>query len=107
MCIDDEHAEALKFLVPGRRQCQPICDAVTRLVWTGDYVERQGEIRRASGHWSDNGKIDLARRWRGARYFMPTYGHKTPGRFVRVDAAIVRRRPQRAADVRPERQGSK
>ncbi len=107
MCVDDEYPEAFKLLMPSGGQSQPIRDAATHLVWTGDDVERQGEIGHGSRHRSDNGKIDLARQWRTAWRRMPTYGHETPGRFVCADATIVRWRPQRAADVRPERQRSK
>ena len=104
MRVDDEDAEALEVFVPGGAQSQPVADAGALLVRTGDHIERKREIGSASGHRTDDREIAFARQGRGARRGLPAMRHKTQCRLVSVDAAIMRWRAQRTAQVRAERQ---
>ena len=90
--------------MPGGGQSQPIAGAGAFLVRSGDHIERKREVRSASGHWTDDPEIAMARQGRGARRGQPAIRHKTRCRLVRIDAAIMRWRAQRTATVRADRQ---
>ena len=102
MRVDDENAEVLEVIVPGGGQSQPVAGAGAFLVRSGDHIERKREIRGASGHWTDDPEIAMARQGRDARRGQPAVRHKTQCRLVRIDAAIMRWRAQRTATVRAD-----
>jgi hypothetical protein len=106
MGVDDEHPEALQVVVARRRQRQPIGDAVTRLVRTGEHAERQGEVGRAARHRSDHSEIDVAWHGRDPRRRVSARRHEIERRLMPIDAAIMRRHAQRAGDVGTDRQRS-
>ena len=103
MRIDQQHAEVAQRPMPRLRQRQAPADAVALLVGSGDHIERKAIsfALRAIGPTTArpspaDGKAGcLGKLW-------PRLAYDAVGRLVGEHAAIVRRRAQRAADVRAE-----
>ena len=100
--IDQQSPEAVKSVMSWRRQCELVPDPLGSLVGSRQDVQLDSEIGRAAGHRADNSEIATHRyRWRIRRTRAPQ-GNEIETGFVGENAAIMRRSPQRAADVGAE-----
>ena len=103
MGVDQQHAEVAQRAMARLRQLQAPANAVTLLVGSGNHVERERDILRAARHRPHHRQAVAGRRQcRLSREGVATPCHDAVGRLVGEHAAIVRRRTQRAADVRAE-----
>src|SRR5260370_364989 len=105
MVVNDQNAKILQTFAARLGEVQAISDAGPRFVRARGHRKREIEISGAPCHWSDHRKIADA--WHQARNKMSTRRYEIQGRLMRVNAAIMRRHAQRAADVGAERQRPK
>ena len=106
MRVDQQHAEVAQHAMARPRQHQPPADALALLVGSGDHVERERDIVRAARHRPDDRQAVAGRgQRRQFRDGVAAHRHDAVGRLVGEHAAKVRRRAQRAADVRAGLEG--
>src|SRR3954451_11636247 len=104
MRIDHENPEIPEPVVSGGRQRKTIADPVARLVRAGDHVEGEREVRGGARHRPDDGQIALARHGWRRRQAVSAQWDQAEARLVSEHTAEMRRYPDRAADVRADRE---
>ena len=95
--------KSFSAVVTRRRQRELVADAVVQRVGSRDHVEQQRKIGGRARHRADHRQIAVERYRRQRRRGVAARRHDVVGRLVRIDAAMKRRHPQRAADVGAER----
>ena len=99
MLADRQDAEIAEPVVARRRQRQLVTDPVGQLVRSGQDRQCEGEIGGATGHRPSHGEIDAPRHSWGLRRASAAQWNQIDARLMREDAAEMRRRTQRTADV--------